>query len=377
MKCPARFTPATQLICLTILAICFASCGRKSVAEPSGLPPTIPVTHALATNVPADRHFVGTIRDTNHIELRSRVKGFIEHVSVDEGQRVSRGQILFSVSRQEFETEFRLAEAKLRAADATLAMERIGLENTRLLLEKRIVPKTDLDICRIKVDAALAAVDEARAYLDGASRKLEWAEVRAPFDGIVGRLNKRTGSIVDEAEILAPFSSEGDVFVYFTISESDQLGLPAVGPGSRPTRLSLRLANGLPFPESGVLEAQNPIVDQLTGTLTLRGRFPNPDHTLRHGASVRVTVHETLQNVVVIPQKCTFEVQHKLCVLLVDEQDTVIITPIIPALRLPSHFVVKTGLSAGDRIVLEGIQTVRDGDRIQPDFRRWESEYPL
>jgi RND family efflux transporter MFP subunit len=377
MKSIARCRTNPFLICLTMLAMCLTSCGRRSDVESTTQPPRIPVTRALVTNVPADRSFVGNIQNTNHIEIRSRVKGFIEQVAVDEGQRVARGQLLFSVSRQEFETEVLLAEAKLKGTEATLAMERIGYENARLLLDKRIIPPNELELCRTKVDAASAAVAEARASLDGARRRLEWAEVRAPFDGVVGRLNKRAGSMVDEADVLAPFSSEGDVFVYFAISESDSSNLAQGWHGAGINRLSLQLANGVDYPKPGVLEGMSSMVDRSTGTFTLRGRFANPDRTLRHGASVRVTVHETLTNMLVIPQKCTFEVQHKLCVLRVDEQQTVRIQPIVPARRLAAHFVVKDGLTEKDRIVLEGLQSLREGDVIEPDVRRWELEHRL
>lgn len=355
----------------TFLGLAVAGCSR-SFPTPVDAPTSgFPVITPRVLDVPADRHFIGSIRDTNHVELRSRVRGHLEAVAVDEGQRVTRGQLLFSISRQEFETELRLARAKLKTAEANLRIEELGLENTRRLLDKRIIAQADFDLTQIKAEAAGAQVEEARAAVDGAERRLAWAEVRAPFDGVISRVEKRAGSMVQEGDRLTSISNDGDVHVYFNVGEGQDLDLLSRREGHPAGDLSLELAGGRPYPHRGRIEVRDTVVDSETGTVVFRGRFPNPERVLGHGASARVTVHDTLRHAVVIPQRCTFEVQHKLCVYQVDDQNQIRLCAIEPMLRLPRHFVIARGLDAQDRILLEGIQSVREGDTIAPEAREW------
>lgn len=340
-------------------------------------PQSFPVTSPLIADVPADRQFIADVQNTRQIDLKARVSGMIEEIGADEGQRVSKGQLLFAISSHEFQSELKRCEAKLKSMQADLKMAEIELGNTRTLLEKKIIAQAEFDLAQAKLDVATAAMEEAREDVAAARRRVSWAEVRAPSDGFINRLPKKAGSMVEEGDVLTTFSSMGDVYVYFNVSEAEYLDLITRPDLHAPGALTLELADGRAYPHRGHIETRDASIDKVTGTIAFRGRFPNPENFLRHGASGKVTVHSTMKQVVVIPQKCTFEVQHKLCVYKIAENNTVELCTVEPSLRLPNHFVIQSGLGAKDKIVFEGIQLVREGDIIVPDERAWKESSPL
>lgn len=354
------------------------SCSKvaKAAAEPTS-PEVFSVTTPVVMDVPADRHYVASVQNTSHIELCARVEGFIEKVAVDEGQHVSKGQLIFALGRQAFEMSLRRAHARLKSARADLRMAEIELANTQTLLEKKIIAKVDMDLAQAKADAAAAAVEEAATDVAEAERLLTLTEVRAPFDGIINRLSKKAGSMVNVGDVLTTLSSDGDVFVYFNVSEQEYLEISSRPDYAAADGLSLELADGRAYPCRGRIETLDAVIDKTMGTIAFRGRFPNPDHVLRHGASCKVTVHNTLKHVVVIPQKCTFEVQHRLCVYRLGQGNKLQMEEVQPILRLPNHFVIGQGLGEQDHILFEGIQLVHEGQVIEPQNRAWDAPAPL
>lgn len=356
-----------------------SSCGEQHAnAAPAVVAPlSYPVTMPLVADVPADRQFVAEVQNTSHIELRTRVAGVIEKLEVDEGQRVEKDQLLVAIGSQQFESELRRAEAKLKSAQAELKVAEIELQNISTLLGKKIIAQAEQDLAQVKTDAARAAADEAQEDVTEARRQLSFTAIRAPFSGIISRLPKKAGSMVEAGEALTTLSSDGDAYVYFNVSEAEYLRLSERPDLQAENGLSLELADGSLYSHRGRIETRDATIDRTTGSIAFRGRFPNPDHLLRHGATGKITVHSTMKQVVVIPQKCTFEVQHKLCVYRLAADNKVSLRTIEPGLRLPNHFVVEKGLEAQDRIVFEGLQRVREGEIIVPEVRPWSESAPL
>lgn len=380
--CLSRRLPAPRLVLAVIGSLGLVSCGGESLTQAGAeekrpAPQSYPVTTPIIADVPADRQFIADIQNASHIELRTRVAGVVEKLGVDEGQRVKQGQLLIAVGSQEFESALRRAEAGLKKAKADLKVAEIELQNTHVLLGKKIISQPEVDLAQAKCDTASAAVDEAEEDVVSARRSLGYAEIRAPFDGIISRLPKKAGSMVEEGEVLTTLSSEGDAYVYFNVSEAEYLRLSERPDLHAESGLSLELADGSQYEHRGRIETHDAIIDRTTGSIAFRGRFPNPENLLRHGATGKVTVHATMRQVVVIPQKCTFEVQHKLCVYRLGADNTVSLCTIEPGLRLPHHFVIEKGLDSQDKIVFEGIQRVREGDIIVPEVRAWSESAPL
>jgi len=308
--------------------------------------------------------YVAEIKAVQNVEIRARIGGFIQTVMVDEGQTVRKGQLLFSMNDQQLQQDLNRAMAATKSAAAELRSAEIELEGSQKLLDRDFISLPEFNLAASKVEALRAKLEEARSDQAQASLNLSFAQVRAPFDGIINRIPYRTGSLVEESSLLTSISDLGEMFAYFNISEVDFLNLNS----NSSKEVSLLLANGTPYPHGGVIETTESEFDPNTGTLAFRARFPNPDKLLKHGGSGRIVVSNKIENAMLIPQKATFDSQEHLCVFVVGEDQIVRVRKIDPLLRLPQLFVVGSGLSPEERILYEGIQRVREGDRIDSEI---------
>lgn len=356
------------VVCLSFLLF-LISCGEHKTASNHEIRKTFPVTSAVVMDVPNGQEYVASIQNSNFIELCARVNGRLEKISVDEGQRVTTGQLLFTISNLGYQEELKRANARLKFAQAEAKMAEIDLQNNQLLLEKKIIATSEWEMAQAKLDSAMAKVDEARTMVADAERKVGYAEVRAPFDGIINRIRTKTGSLVSEGDLLTSISNDGDVYAYFNVSEREYLELAKRKDLGVQGSVALELANGEIHPFKGRIETWESVISKSTGNIAFRASFPNPDHLLKHGSSGKVIVQSELKNALVIPQKCTFEVQHKTCVYMLNADNSIQLRSIDTKLRLPNHYVIDSGLLPTDRIIFEGIQVVKEGDVIAPDFK--------
>jgi membrane fusion protein (multidrug efflux system) len=183
---------------------------------------------------------------------------------------------------------------------------------------------------------------------------------------VVNRLPHREGSLVLEEDLLTTITDTSEVFVYFRVSEQDYLEHALGAQRDRPQHVRLKLANGIMYPHAGSIDAVEGEFDRSTGNIAFRARFPNPDQLLKQGASGRIVIERADTDAVVIPQSATFEIQEHVYVFTLDDEDVVHATRVFPSARLGAEFVLNSGLSPDDRIVLEGTQRLRDGARIVP-----------
>ncbi|MFO0595105.1 MAG: efflux RND transporter periplasmic adaptor subunit [Myxococcaceae bacterium] len=340
--------------------VVLAGCREAPVAEAAL---EFPVGRPLVTSTWVDKEYVGKVEAVRAVEFRSRLKGFIEQLGVDEGQAVKEGQLLFSISARELAQEVKKAKAAVDVAVAELHAAEVDQTNTRFLLEKKIASQTELDLATAKVAALAARVEEARANEGRAVINLSYGQVRAPFDGVVNRLPRRVGAMVNEDELLTTLTDTREVFVYFRLSEQEYLDTVHVR-GEAPKSVTFKLANGQPYDQPGTVDAVETEFDEATGNLAFRARLANPKGLLKHGASGKVVVRTELGRTLVVPQAATFEIQDLLYVYVVDHDDRPHATRIVPRVRLDEAFVVESGLGEQDRIVLEGVHKVREGERI-------------
>ncbi len=363
-----KFSGLKAVCCLPLL-FSMTSCLEKTTAANPEASKSYPVTSGVVMDVPNGQEYVASIQNSNFIELEARVSGRLEKVSVDEGQRVTSGQLLFTISSHSYQEEVKRANAKLKSAMAEAKMAGIDLQNNQLLLEKKIIAISELEMSQARLDSAMAKVDEAKTTVADAERMLTYAEVRAPFDGIINRIRNKTGSLVAEGDLLTSISNEGNVHAYFNVSEREYLELAKRKDLGVQGSVALQLANGEIHPFKGRIETWESVISKSTGNIAFRASFPNPDHLLKHGSSGKVIVQSELKNALVIPQKCTFEVQHKTCVYMLNADNSIQLRSIDTKLRLPNHYVIDSGLLPTDRIIFEGIQVVKEGDVIAPDFK--------
>lgn len=341
-----------------------ASCSTTSQQEKDE---KYKVTSPIVVDTVYTKEYVAEINALQNVEVRSRIKGFIESIFVDEGQTVSKGQILFTIGSKEYQQELTKAKAAKNSAIADLRYAEIELENAEKLLEKKIIGKTDYDLANAKADAAKAKVEEAKAEEAQANLNLSFAEIKAPFDGIINRIPNKTGSLIDEGTLLTTISNNEEVFTYFNVSEKDYLEFVTKEGQVKSKEVSLILANGAIYNHKGIIETSESEFDQNTGNIAFRAKFPNPDNLLKHGASGKVQVKNVLGNAIIIPQKSTFEIQGNTYVFVVDKNNNVKMRKVVTAFRLPHVYVISSGLLSDDTFIYEGIQKVKEGEKVQTE----------
>ncbi len=327
-----------------------------------------PVTSPLAMDTNYTNEYVAEIQSLQNVEIRAKIKGYIEKIYVDEGRPVKAGQSLFSISNKEFSQELLKAKAMMKSAIAEAKTAELELQNVKKLSDKNIVSKTELEKAQANFDAANARIDEAKANEASANINLSLTEIKAPFDGTINRIPFKTGSLIDEGTLLTSLSNNKEVFAYFNISEKEYLVYTTQKENGEKGNVTLLLANGQTHKYKGTVETIEGEFDKNTGNIAFRAKFPNPDLLLKHGSSGKVQLTNNIKNALIIPQKATFEIQDKFYVFVVDTNNVVKSRNIVIKQRLPHLYVIESGLSASDKIIYEGIQNVKEDDKILTDF---------
>lgn len=332
--------------------VCLTNCtSEQKQKEETG---TYAVTTPLQVDTSFSKEYVSQIKSVRNIEIRAQEKGFLQAIYVDEGQSVKAGQLLFRIMPKIYEAELLKAEAEARATE-------IELQNTKTLSDKNVVSPNELAMARAKLQQAQAEVALAKLHLS-------FTEIRAPFDGTIDRIPKKQGSLIDEGELLTSLSDNSHVFAYFNVPEPEYLDFKTEPKNTAANQVSLVLANNRLLPYKGVVETVESEFDSETGNIAFRAKFPNPDQLLKHGETGKVQMTVPLHNALIIPQKATYEIQDKVYVFVVDKNNVVHSRPIVISNEMPDLYVVGSGLSATDKILLEGVQKVKDDDKINTAF---------
>lgn len=311
-----------------------------------------------------DREYIAEINAIQNVEIRSRIHGIIEKIHVDEGQIVKQGQPLFTISNSSFQQDLVKAQAMLRSSITELKAAEIEFQNTKRLADKNVVSPTELEMLRAKIEIVKAKIEEAKANNLQAKLNLSFTQIKAPFNGIINRIPNKIGSLVDEEALLTSISNDKEVFAYFNVSEIDYLEFARTKERGKADQITLILANNDVYKYKGNIETSESEFDKSTGNIAFRARFINPEHLLKHGSSGKIRINTELKNAMIIPQKSTFEIQENLYVFVVDANNIVKMKRFIPKLRLENFYVVESGLKLNDHILYEGIQLVKDGDKI-------------
>ena len=343
------------------MMIYFTSCKSEKITTEK--PDTYIATQPLASGTFYQQEYVADIQSVQNVEIRSRAKGFIERIQVDEGSFVIQGQVLFTLHNKEYRDEILKANAVQKNAEAGLKQVEVEIKNTQLLTDKNIVSKSELTLLQAKKDAALASIQESKANISQAQTNLGFSIIRAPFSGYINRIPKKAGSLVEEGDLLTTLSNNQAVYAYFNVSEVDYLQY--VKNAEEYKTVQLKLADGSLFSQTGVIESVDGEINPASGTIAFKAKFLNPDKILKHGASGKIILSKPLNNALLIPVKSTFEVQENLYVFIVDKNGLVTQRKVDHIARLTNEYAIKSGISADDRILYEGIQLVKDGDKIQ------------
>lgn len=314
----------------------------------------LPVTTPMLMDTTLTKDYIAEIQSLQNIEVRAKVKGFLEAIKVDEGQQVESGRLLFTIRSRNIEAEVAQCEAKVRTAE-------LEMQNVKMLSEKNIVSQTELGL-------SVAKLNEAKAELGVAETELSFTKIYAPFSGVVDRLKFKAGSLIDEGTLLTSLSNNREVYAYFNMSEREYLDFKIKGNDKQKTSVGLVLANGVAHKYRGLIETIEGEFDKNTGSIAFRAKFPNPDLLLKHGETGKVQLPVELKKAVVIPQKATYELQDKIYVFVINKDNVAQSRNIVVKQKLSNLYVIESGLSINDQILLEGVQSVKDGDKIEMEL---------
>lgn len=384
-----KTTPKLQSIfCICFVSLLF-SCGNKTDKAGAGMtPPPVKAYEVLQIEPQkfiAYTDFPATIEGEQNVEIRPKIDGYIEKIYVDEGAAVRKGQVLFKISAPQYEQEVRTARANIQIAQANVNAAEMEVNKVRPLVEKNIISKYELETAEFTLQSKEAALAQARATLANANTNIGYTSVTSPVNGVVGSLPYKIGSLVNSntAMPLTTVSNINKIYAYFSINEKVALEFAKDTKGSTSQArlatmppVSLVLANGTVFSQKGKVEATSGMINTETGSLSVRATFPNPGNLIRSGSSGLVRIPTTLDQALLVPQRATYEIQGKKFVYVVGDSGKVISTLI--NIRESSNgqlFVVEKGLKAGDEIVLEGVATLREGEKIKPVKANADSLY--
>lgn len=318
--------------------------------------------------------YPATIRGTQDIEIRPQVSGFIVKLCVDEGATVRKNQPLFEIDPTQYKAAYNQAKAAVEMAQANVSTLELTEKNKKDLYDKAIISSFEYQTAVNQLASARATLAQSKASMVSAKQNLDFCTVKSPSNGVVGTFPYRIGSLVSPS-ISSPMttvSEIGDVYVYFSMTEKELLQLTKAG-GTLKEQLDkmpavqLQLADGTMLDEKGKIDAVSGVIDQSTGSVSMRAVFPNDKKILRSGGTGNVIFPYTMDGIIMIPQSATVEIQDKKFVYVLQSDNTIKNTEIqISPLSDGQTYLVTKGLKGGDKIVIEGVQSLRDGQEITP-----------
>ncbi len=351
------------------------SCGEKTQQMGDMTPEIATITVAEGTSDLAS-NYAATIKGKTDIDVRPLVSGFITKVHVDEGQHVSKGQTLFTLDQVQYQAAVDQALAQVNAARTAVESARLTADNKQRLFDKNIISEYENQLAKNQLSQAEAQLSQANAALTTARKNLSYTVVTAPSDGFVGSIPNREGSLASPSMVtpLTTVSDNSDIYAYFSINEKDILNLTNEGKKSLNEAISelpdvqLQLADGTIYPESGKVATVSGVIDSSTGAANVRARFKNINGMLRSGSTGRILIPNRMSNVILVPQRATFEIQDRRFVYVVNDSNKTVATPVeISPMNDGKQFIVTSGLTPGQRIVVEGVGTkVKDNMPIKP-----------
>nr|WP_179336154.1 efflux RND transporter periplasmic adaptor subunit [Winogradskyella costae] len=339
-----------KITIFTGLCMCITLASCEEHKEEKHEESTFLVTNPIKKDTTIVKDYVSQIHSIRHIELRALEKGYLKNISVDEGQHVKKGQQLFQIMPNIYQAELNKAKAESKVAQIELA-------NTQLLADGNVVSPNELAMAQANLEKANAEVSLAQTHLG-------FTSIKAPFNGIINHLEAREGSLLDEGELLTTLSDNSEMWVYFNVPEAEYLDYITSEAKRNNKNVALLMANNKQFNQKGIVETIEGEFDSETGNIAFRATFPNPDGILRHGETGSILMTIPFKDVVIVPQKATFEILDKTYVFVVDKNHVVHQREITIGAELPHLFIVDKGLSETETILLEGIKMVRDQEEI-------------
>jgi membrane fusion protein (multidrug efflux system) len=354
------------LCCLPLLLL--GGCEKKE-APPPPAPPTVKVVEVIQQDVPIYNEWVAQLNGDTNAQITPKVQGYVLNRNYQEGYPVKTGQLLFEIDPRPFEASLQQAQAQLAVAQANLSGSETDQARDEPLVAQNAIPKKQLDNDNAAVASGKAQVDAAKAMIEQAKLNLDWTKVFSPIDGIAGVANAQVGDLVGPSTKMTTISKVNPIRAYFSISEDAYLRVAgkiasvlAGKPGPATSAVEYIQANETVFPGKGRIILVNREVSSQTGTIQLAAEFSNPEAVLRPGGFGRVRI-KTGDNkgALLVPQIAVIEVQSDYQVVVVGSDNKASFRPVKVGERVGNNWVITDGVKAGEKVVAEGFQKVRNG----------------
>jgi membrane fusion protein (multidrug efflux system) len=351
------------LLHLTFLGAC--SSEKEKPAPP---PPGVTITPVVQKDVPIYQEWVGTMAGNIDADIRPKVEGFLLQRVYTEGSFVKKGQPLFQLDRRQAQAALEQAQGHLERSQAALSQAQIDVNRYTPLVADKAVSQAELDKAQSMERAGKAEVEGSKAGLDNAKLNLGWTTVVSPISGIAGIAKVAVGDLITPNTVMTVVSAVDPIYVDVNIAEQDYLRFARQRTGKDSVKsLELILGDGTVYPHRGRVLLVGREVDTRTGTIAVRNTFPNPGNVLRPGQYARIrAVTEDLKAALLVPQRAIAELQGIYQVGVVDSQNKVTIRQVKPGPQFGDMWVITSGLQPGDKVVVDGLQRLRDGMTVSP-----------
>jgi len=376
---------STKTILLSLLVMMFiTSCKEEQKAV---IPPTkVTVVSVMQKDVPIYHEYVGQTYGIYDIPIRARVQGFLEGIYFDEGTKVKKGDHLYSIDPTSYKANVAARLSEIAQAKTLMVKAKNDLRRYEPLAEANAVSQSDLDNAKAQYEASVAQVDAANANYDLANIELGYTEIYSPIDGIIGKTNAKVGEFVGQNPnpvILNTVSDVSSINVEFFLSERQYLIFAKEymnhkrveaeedGEGT----LELILADGSVFNHKGKIVFIDREINASTGSLLVQARFPNPKHLIRPGQYAKVKAEiKIVKDALLVPQSCVMELQGQRSVYIVNDSSKIVAVQVVTGPKIDDYWLINDGLKASDKVVLDGIQKVRNGALVNAQDVEYKSK---
>ena len=335
----------------------------------------IPITVLQPTNIELPRSYVADIQAIQFVEVKPKVEGFVEKIFVDEGQLVEKGQPLFQLSSEGYNEALKEAQASYKQAQAEFDMAKYEAERVKRLVDKQILSPIRLEQVNKEMEVASMKVEQAKAKMQRSQMDYTYTTITAPFSGYIDRIPYKTGSLVNPESLLTTVSDISEIFAYYRVNESEYLKFKRAelkGENNQQVdNVELVLPDGSIYAHKGRLETVEGDFERGTGSIAFRVRFPNPEGLLKHGVTGKLRMMTRMENVYMVPQKSTFEIQDFTYVYIASEDGTAKVRSFQPLERYLNYYVTQD-FQPNTAIVYEGVQLIKDGMTLKTDTIPYE-----
>ena len=362
-----RYIPVLFFFCLFTLS----SCGSGKEEPPKAAPLKVVAAEVVSIKSPMETTFSASLTAKETVEVRSRISGYLKERLFEEGSLVNAGDVIYKLDDRDLAANLETAKANTAKAKATWENDEVTKNRYIPLAAKGVVAVQDRDNYVAKAAESLAYYNAAKAQEDRAAVNLSYATIIAPITGFINRSQVDVGGYVQAGSVLLTTIYRTDpIRAEFSITDTEfaQLRKIMMDRGGDPKAITFRMElddKRIVYPHRGTLEMADPVVDSKTNTMGIRAEFPNPEHLLRPGLFVNVIGSIGERDVLAVPEIAIFDQSNGKAVYVVDDKNTLVLTPVEIGKLAGENRVIEKGLSAGQKVVVEGLVTARPGITVE------------